>query len=241
MGTVGRTEGFYSKHGHCAVVGFEDSFISMLGGPARALFQAIDGRGGRLLYIFPPYEANDHLNSSTKVLFFSFGSLVLGLLALMFWPATKGCVTVLLVLFLGGISLVLLSHRGRPSIKVYDDGIRFNGKWLSPRNFYSVDVYPQVSDLYHGNPKGGHDFDLKPFFEFLFTLDLGGRDHEVSIDVICKASEVEVHLFQMRQYLPGMRTYFHRGMEPDTGPLAQTVLRAIKDPKDLLKSKLKLP
>jgi hypothetical protein len=208
--------------------------------PTRKLFEAMDGRRGRPVYVFPPYEANDFLKRSSKTLAVAVGSFVVALVSLALGPFGNPCFVIGVLLFIGLTGLVLLNHRWRGALVVYQDGIRFAGMDLRPINFYSVDVYPQVSDLFHGDPKGGYDFDVKPFYEFLFTLDVGGVGdaREVSVALICKERGVERHLGEMHRHMPGMRIYFHRDMGPDTGPVARTVLRAMKGPKDFFKIRL---
>jgi hypothetical protein len=219
-------------------VGLDDLFGSLFKAPTGALFEALDGRRGRPVYMFPTYESNSYLKRTSKTVAIAVGCLVLGILTLMVGPITNPCFVLGLAIFLALMGIVLLNHGGRQALVVYEDGIRFAGMELKPVNFYSLDVYPQVSDLYHGNPKGGFDIDVKPFYEFLFTLDVGDRMMEASIDLICSERDVERHLGDIRQHMSGMRMYFHRGMGPDTGPIARTALRAIKDPKDFFKIRL---
>lgn len=211
--------------------------------PARALFHAMDDRGGGLLYIFPPYESNGHMKRSSKVLALSLGFVILGSLSLLLRPYTDGCFSVSLVIALVLFCAVVLNHRRRPSLKVYSDGIRLAGMDLTTHNFRSVVVSHTIGsptiDLLH--PRGKGQLGWKPCYEFRFLLDLGSRDVGACIELLCKEHEVDAHLLEMRRYIPGMRMYFNKEMPKGTEGTVLNMMWAISDPKEFLKTKLKLP
>ncbi len=211
--------------------------------PARAMFHAMDDRGGKLVYIFPPYEANGHMKRSTKVLAISMGFVALGFLTLLLRPYTEGCFTVSIILAIVLFSAVLLNHRQRPALRVYSDGIRLGGKRLTTHNFRSVVVSYTIGsptiDLLH--PRGKGQLGWKPCYEFSFLLDLGNRNVGIGIELLCKEHEVDAHLLEMRRHIPGMRMYFNKEMPKGPEATVLNLMWAVSDPKEFLRSKLKLP
>ena len=213
-------------------MGFDDIAWKLFELPLRWYFKRVDERRGKL-YVLPPYTDDIYLRHMSMLAALAIGIVIFLVLVLVYSRIDGGCLVILVLIVIGCVTMVLRAPYGKYPLVIFQDRVEISGRKYFHMNFVHLDIYPEIA-VRRKTTDRGVDFD--PFYNFVFTLDIGHRDIEEQVSVFCKEREVPGHISDLRSYLPTLRVDFHRDHTPDDD---FGILSVYKTFKDLKKFKLK--
>ena len=215
----GISRAIYEHH-----VGFEDWAWGLFELPVGSYFRRVDRKLGRL-YVLPPYTDDRFLRRMSVWALLAVGAVALAVVLQVKTWADAWFIAALLLFAVVIIALVLWTPYGTRRMAITQQKVAVNRHQYFHRSFVQLDVYPEIAMRRERHSKG---VSFDPFFNFVFTVDIGSQDVEEQVAVYCKERAVPAYIGELRSFLPALRAEFHRGYAPDGDTGFYRVFSALK-------------